>query len=196
MGSVLKTRFAYLFWNPTVDTRQNEKYHATRVTYGKSAATFLNDPRVPYGVFKSTATFLNDPRVPYGVFKSTATFAQTDNSVGYLRCLQNLPLLLKICLTHGFLTVSPLLSKSVWPPRVPYGVFKSAATFAQTYIDGTRPPCSLFGLGLWHRILCGLVCCMGSVLDPLETRFYTFYLKSYLFCSWNTPKLKTPCNAG
>jgi hypothetical protein len=102
MGSVvdpLETRFAYLFQNILISllTHQNEKIPCnTGYLQCLSAATFLNDPRVPYGVFKifcyfsqtdnsvgyltvsskSSATFLNpfDPRVPYGVSKSTATF--------------------------------------------------------------------------------------------------------------------------
>ena len=115
-------------------------------------------------------------------------------------------------MTHGLLTVSlnlllPFHNQLI--PLVPYGVSKSAATFAQTdksaatfaqsinSVGSLRCLCCYFsqtdismelnrlavsnGLGMWPRILCGIICCMGSVLDPpLTTRFaYLFWIPTY-----------------
>ena len=62
------------------------------------------------------------------------------------------------------------------------------------FIDGTLTPCSLFGLGLWPSILCDLICCMGSVVTPLNRVLHIYF--DFLIVVEIQRKMKIPCNTG
>jgi hypothetical protein len=114
---------------------------------------------------------------------------------GLLTVFPKLLLLFTHRLFRWLLTVSPKSTATFRIriiPLVTYGVSKSSATFHIQIFPLAQTHCSLMGsaCGLAVRVTSFAAWALRAAVDPPETRFYTFYFKTYLLCSWTPPGMK------